>query len=224
MPVRLRLKRQGRSKRVHFGIVAADSRAPRDGKYIQKLGYYNPSVHPSELYVNQEAVLDWLSKGAQPSDTVRNLLRHSGIMLRYALLKQGKSEEEQERIFDRWWQENGAKKQKNYKFINLEDLQSSSSAGEVGNALLTTHSDEAVEAFRDGNMEAMEDAIEQDNQDLQDEAGTDESAQEDKPKAEAETEAKAEEEATVEVEAEAKPETEAKAEEEAASEEEKKDA
>lgn len=80
MAVKLRLKRMGAKKDPFYRIVAADSRYPRDGRFIEALGYYNPTSEPAELKVNEELALKWLRTGAQPSDTVRNLLSSVGIM------------------------------------------------------------------------------------------------------------------------------------------------
>jgi len=78
--VRLRLTRGGRVKRPFYRIVAADSRMPRDGRYIEVLGTYDPLKTPAVITVKQERVLEWLSKGAQPSVTVHNLLRKTGVL------------------------------------------------------------------------------------------------------------------------------------------------
>lgn len=80
MPVRLRLQRHGRRKRPFYHIVAADSRAPRDGKFIEKLGTYNPMTVPATIELDRMAAYQWLTKGAQPSDTVRTILRFKGVM------------------------------------------------------------------------------------------------------------------------------------------------
>lgn len=112
MPVKLRLRRQGRSKAPHYAIVVADSRSPRDGKFIQKIGTYNPLSHPAKVYIDHDAALKWLHDGAQPTNTVRSLLRHTGVTVKFALSKQGKSEEETEKIFTRWRAEKDAKKKK----------------------------------------------------------------------------------------------------------------
>lgn len=117
MAVKLRLRRQGRSKAPHYAIVVADARAPRDGRFIEKIGFYNPVKNPAELCIDHEAAIKWLGYGAQPTDTVNSLLRHSGVTLKYALIKQGKSEDVQKSIFERWWAANGAKKEKKFKFI-----------------------------------------------------------------------------------------------------------
>lgn len=80
MPVRLRLQRHGRRKRPFYHIVAADSRSPRDGKFIEKLGTYNPMTVPATIDLDRMAAYKWLTKGAQPSDTVRAILRFKGVM------------------------------------------------------------------------------------------------------------------------------------------------
>lgn len=79
MPVRIRLMRFGRKKRPFYRVVAADSRAPRDGKFLDILGYYDPLKEPFEFKVNEEKVKKWLEKGAEPTETVRALLRRIGI-------------------------------------------------------------------------------------------------------------------------------------------------
>ncbi len=80
MAVHLRLTRTGRHKRPFFRVVAADSRMPRDGRYLEVVGTYDPLKNPAETRFNEARVLDWLSKGAQPSVTVRTLLRRAGIL------------------------------------------------------------------------------------------------------------------------------------------------
>jgi len=78
--VRLRLTRRGRRKRPFYRIVAADSRMPRDGRYIEVLGTYDPLKSPAAVALKQERVLEWLKKGAQPSVTVQTLLRKAGVL------------------------------------------------------------------------------------------------------------------------------------------------
>lgn len=79
MAVKIRLKRIGAKKAPFYRIVVADSRSPRDGKFIEEVGYYNPTVNPTELSIKTESVQKWLDNGAQPTDTVRALLNKSGI-------------------------------------------------------------------------------------------------------------------------------------------------
>ncbi|UYM82048.1 30S ribosomal protein S16 [Heyndrickxia coagulans] len=80
MAVKIRLKRMGTKKSPFYRIVVADSRSPRDGRFIETVGTYNPVVDPAEVKINEEAALQWLKNGAQPSDTVRNLFSKQGIM------------------------------------------------------------------------------------------------------------------------------------------------
>lgn len=79
MAVRIRLARHGAKKRPFYRIVAAPSEAPRDGRFLEVLGTYNPLTQPASITVKEDRVLDWLDKGAQPSDTVRSLLRQTGV-------------------------------------------------------------------------------------------------------------------------------------------------
>ncbi len=92
MAVKLRLKRMGSKQRPFYRIVAADSRSPRDGRFIEILGTYNPLVTPAEVKIDEESALKWLKNGAIPTDTVKNLFSKAGIMEKFHNLKQGKNE------------------------------------------------------------------------------------------------------------------------------------
>jgi small subunit ribosomal protein S16 len=83
MAVRIRLKRMGAKKAPFYRLVVADSRSPRDGRFIEEIGYYNPITEPATINIDEEKALDWLKKGAQPSDTAKSLLRKSGIMQKF---------------------------------------------------------------------------------------------------------------------------------------------
>ena len=83
MADKIRLKRMGSKKRPFYRVVVADSRSPRDGRFIETVGTYNPLVEPAEVKLNEELVLSWLNNGAQPSDTVKNLLSNAGIMKKF---------------------------------------------------------------------------------------------------------------------------------------------
>lgn len=83
MSVKIRLKRMGSKKRPFYRIVVADSRSPRDGRFIETVGTYNPLVEENQVTLKEERVLEWLSKGAQPSDTVRNILSKEGVMKKF---------------------------------------------------------------------------------------------------------------------------------------------
>ena len=83
MAVKIRLKRMGAKKKPFYRIVVADARSPRDGRIIEQIGIYNPLTEPSTLEVNDELALKWLANGAQPSDTVRNILSKVGVMQKF---------------------------------------------------------------------------------------------------------------------------------------------
>ncbi len=80
MAVRIRLTRTGAAKQPHYRLVVADSRSPRDGRFIEILGHYNPRTEPVELVVNVEKAAEWIRKGALPSDTARDLLVRAGVL------------------------------------------------------------------------------------------------------------------------------------------------
>jgi len=98
--VRLRLQRKGAKHMAFYRIVAADQRFPRDGRFIEQLGYYDPLRDPPDIKVDTPKVIDWLSKGAQPSHTVESLLRQVGIMQMWHEVKRGKPVEELSHIED----------------------------------------------------------------------------------------------------------------------------
>lgn len=86
MAVKMRLTRMGDKKSPFYRIVIVDSRKARDGEYIEKVGHYNPTVHPAEIVIDADKAKDWLSKGVQPTETVRNLLIAQGIIEKPAKL------------------------------------------------------------------------------------------------------------------------------------------
>jgi small subunit ribosomal protein S16 len=94
LSVRLRLRRMGKKKQPIYKVVAADSRSPRDGKFLEAVGIYNPLTKPHTVDLKEERVFYWLDKGAQPTDTVKSLLRQNGITLKREMMRKGKSEEE----------------------------------------------------------------------------------------------------------------------------------
>lgn len=102
MAVKLRLRRMGRKKRPFYRIVAADSRAPRDGRCIEEIGYYNPLTHPATVNVSEDRALYWLGEGAIPSPTVKNLLSREGIVLKFDLARRGLTEEQIEAEMQKW--------------------------------------------------------------------------------------------------------------------------
>jgi small subunit ribosomal protein S16 len=90
MAVKLRLKRMGSKQKPFYRIVAADSRFPRDGRFIETVGTYNPIAKPAEIKIDKEVAIKWLSNGAEPTDTVKTLLKNEGILKEFASSKKGK--------------------------------------------------------------------------------------------------------------------------------------
>ena|SRR6266487_6195560 len=87
MTVKIRLKRMGMKKAPSYRVVVADSRSPRDGRIIENLGWYNPRVEPSAIHIDEEKALGWLKNGAQPTESVAQLLRRTGILARFEQTK-----------------------------------------------------------------------------------------------------------------------------------------
>ena len=113
MPVKIRLQRHGKKGKPFYWIVAADARSKRDGRYLEKLGTYNPNTNPATVEVKLDNAVNWLEKGAQPTDTARNLLSYRGVMLKYHLkggIRKGAlSQEEADKKFAAWLEEKEAK-------------------------------------------------------------------------------------------------------------------
>jgi small subunit ribosomal protein S16 len=113
MPVKMRLARHGRKRYAYYHIVIADSRAPRDGRYIERIGTYNPNTNPATIDLDFDKAYDWLTKGAQPTDTVRGILSYKGVLYKKHLMggvKKGAFDEaEAEKRLDSWMAEKDAK-------------------------------------------------------------------------------------------------------------------
>ncbi|MDI9539488.1 MAG: 30S ribosomal protein S16 [Bacteroidota bacterium] len=115
MSVKIRLTRRGRKGYAFYHIVVADSRAPRDGRYIERIGSYNPNTNPATIEVDIDKALKWINNGAQPTDTARSLLSAKGVLMKKHLLegvKKGAFDEaEAERRLQLWLDEKAAKAQ-----------------------------------------------------------------------------------------------------------------
>ena len=109
MPVKIRLQRHGKKGKPFYWIVAADSRAKRDGKYLEKLGIYNPNTNPATIDINVDNSVKWLQNGAQPSDTARAILSYKGILLKKHLMdgvaKGALTEKQVEEKYNAWLEE-----------------------------------------------------------------------------------------------------------------------
>ncbi len=108
MATKIRLQRHGRKGYAYYPIVVADSRAPRDGRFIERIGSYNPNTNPATISLDFDRALYWVEVGAQPTDTVRSILSREGVMLmkhlRVGIKKGAFNEEEAQRRFDAWKQ------------------------------------------------------------------------------------------------------------------------
>jgi small subunit ribosomal protein S16 len=106
MPVKIRLSRHGKKHNAYYHIVVADGRAPRDGKFIEVIGNYNPNTNPATIELNNEKALSWLNKGAQPTDTTRAILSYKGVMYRKHLqegvAKNALTQEKADEKFQQW--------------------------------------------------------------------------------------------------------------------------
>lgn len=113
MATRIRLARHGRKKQAFYHIVVADTKAPRNGRFIEKLGTYNPNTNPATIDLNFDSSVNWLLKGAQPSDTARAILSYKGVMMKKHLMagvaKGAFNEEEAEKRFTAWMEEKEGK-------------------------------------------------------------------------------------------------------------------
>ncbi|MBP1683573.1 MAG: rpsP [Ignavibacteriaceae bacterium] len=112
MAVKLRLRRMGKKKQPIYKMVAADSRSPRDGKFLEAVGFYNPLTKPHTLELKEDRILYWLNVGAQPTHTVKSLLRQEGITLKKELISKGFDEEKIKSEMENWqkMKEAGSKK------------------------------------------------------------------------------------------------------------------
>lgn len=113
MPVKIRLSKKGRKKLPYYHIVVADSRAPRDGKFVERIGVYNPQTNPATIELNFDRALDWLQKGAQPTDTCRAILSEQGVLMKKHLIEGAKkgafTMEEAEAKYQKWFNDKAAR-------------------------------------------------------------------------------------------------------------------
>ena len=113
MPVKIRLQRHGKKGKPYYWIVAADARSKRDGKYLEKLGAYNPNTNPATVELDVDGTVKWLQNGAQPTDTAKNLLSYKGALLKNHLAggvrKGALTEEQAEAKFTAWLDEKAGK-------------------------------------------------------------------------------------------------------------------
>ncbi len=165
MAVKIRLQRHGKKDSAFYHVVVADGRAPRDGKFIEKLGVYNPNSNPATIDINFDSTLNWLMKGAQPTDTARAILSYKGVLMKKHLLegvKKGALTDAQvEQKFNKWLSEKegkiGGKKDRisteNSKQLN-ERLKAETASKEARAAKVAAKNAAAAEASNESSPEA----------------------------------------------------------------------
>ena len=113
MPTKIRLQRHGKKAHAFFHIVVSDSRAPRDGKFIEKIGTYNPNTNPATIDIDAEKAFEWIKTGAQPTDTCRAILSYKGILMRYHLYrgvqKGALTQDQADAKFTKWMDEKASR-------------------------------------------------------------------------------------------------------------------
>ncbi len=162
MPVRIRLQRHGKKGKPFYWVVAADSRSPRDGRYLEKLGVYNPNTNPATVEINVDASVKWLDNGAQPSDTARTLLSYRGVMLKHHLnggVRKGAfSAEEAEKKFEAWLEEKQAKIQAKIEGLSADEAKAKAAALAAEKAVNEKRIAEAAAAEASAEEEVAEEA------------------------------------------------------------------
>ena len=229
MPVKIRLARRGRKKQAMYDVVVADSRAPRDGKFIEKIGTYNPNTDPAAISLNDEKAFDWVMKGAQPTDTVRAMLSYRGILmkkhLQIGVIKGALTQEQADEKFEAWMKDKETKIQGKLDKLSADKASEAKARLEAEKKVATARA-EAIAARKKAEQDALVADVAEANADESEKAleeegeeAVAETATEEAPKEEAKTEeapkeeAKAEEAPKAEAKTEEAPKEEAKTEE-----------
>ncbi len=163
--VKIRLRRVGAKKQPSFRVVVADSRSPRDGRFIEQIGFYNPRTEPETLRIDEERALYWLNVGAQPSDSVARLLRTTGTMERFGRLKQGEPLED---LLVEAEEALAAKEQRQIE----EELEAAEEELEVEEELAEAEMEPATESVEEAEEAAPEGAVAEEP--VEEEAGPEE--------------------------------------------------
>ena len=162
MPVRIRLQRHGKKGKPIYWIVAADSRAKRDGRYLEKLGIYDPNTLPATVELNLDRAVDWLQNGAQPSDTARNLLSEHGAMLKNHLIngvnKGALTEDDVNAKFEAWLKDKESKNEIIQKKIDSEAEKARAAAIAAEKEVSLKRKEAAAAAAAEAEAEAQEEA------------------------------------------------------------------
>lgn len=197
MPVRIRLQRHGKKGKPFYWVVAADSRSKRDGKFLEKLGIYNPNTNPATVEINVDSAVKWLQNGAQPTDTARTLLSRKGALLKHHLVKgvaKGALTEEQvEERFAAWLAEKDAANTAEVSALNKEKEAAKAKALEAEKEANEKRAAE-IAAANAPEPEVVEEAAEEASGEVAEAPVADEAAAEEAPAEEAPEEESSEEE------------------------------
>jgi len=160
LAVKLRLRRMGKKKQPIYKIVAADSRSPRDGRFLEAVGFYNPLTDPHTLDLKEDRILYWLNVGAQPTSTVKSLLRQKGITLKKELMSKGLDEEKVKSELENWqkMKEAGSKKKSGKKLSRKAKAKQET---EASTEKVVEKAEEKVEATVEEQAEVTENKSEE---------------------------------------------------------------
>ena len=153
MSVKLRLRRMGKKKQPIYKVVAADSRSPRDGKFLESIGLYNPLTNPSTIDIKEERALYWLGVGAQPTETVKSILSQKGILLKRELIRKGLSEDKVEAELESWKKQKEAKTKGAGSTKKTKSATKTEAATESGKEVSTGKADEDEKIVDEGTAE-----------------------------------------------------------------------
>ena len=193
MPVRIRLQRHGKKGKPFYWVVAADSRSKRDGKFLEKLGIYNPNTNPATVEIDVDSAVKWLQNGAQPTDTARTLLSRKGALLKHHLVKgvaKGALTEEQvEERFAAWLSEKDAANTAEISALNKEKEAAKAKALEAEKEANEKRAAE-IAAANAPEPEVVEEAAEEGAEEVAEAAVAEETASEEAPAEESSEEEK----------------------------------
>ncbi|MCX2678797.1 30S ribosomal protein S16 [Galbibacter sp. EGI 63066] len=200
MPVKIRLQRHGKKGKPFYWVVAADARAKRDGKFLEKLGIYNPNTNPAQIELDIDSSVKWLQNGAQPTDTARRILSYKGVLLKHHLLggvaKGALTEEEAQKKFEAWVEEKEGKVDAKKEDVAKAEAEAKAKALEAEKEINEKRKAEVAEAEAPAEEEVAEEAAPE----AEAEAKTEEPAAEAETKEEEKVEAKEEEKAEAKAE------------------------
>ncbi len=163
MPVKIRLQRHGKKGKPYYWIVAADSRAKRDGKYLEKIGSYNPNTNPATIELDVNGAVQWLQNGAQPTDTAKAILSYKGALLKNHLAggvrKGALTEEQAEEKFNAWLEEKATKVQAKQDGLSKVDADVKAKAFEAEKAVNEARIAASVPVVEETEETVSEDAV-----------------------------------------------------------------